>query len=242
VKELQSTRTYLEQGDVAAIESSASNLRDRLLIRVLSHLGCRITESLNIAIDDIDFVTSTVRILHLKIRLELFCPKCTARVAVGHTYCPKCGERVQEAVAKELEHRRQRLIPIDSKTLAMMKEYIDSGGPVIRNGRRLLFGINRHRAWQVVKKCADAAGLPSLTNAETGRKHHVSPHRLRDAFAVHAVKTNDSGDGLRMLQIYLGHQSISTTMGYRKVSSQEQNIWYSRLWETEENDNPKTKT
>ena len=26
----------------------------------------------------------------------------------------------------------------------------------------------------------------------------ISPHRLRDAFAVRAVKTNDSGDGLRL--------------------------------------------
>jgi len=66
----------------------------------------------------------------------------------------------------------------------------------VRDGKRVIFGINRHRAWQVVKECAEKAGLPKLVNLETGRIHNVSPHRLRDAFATHAVKQNDSGDGL----------------------------------------------
>ncbi len=67
--------------------------------------------------------------------------------------------------------------------------------------------------------------------SESGREHNVSPHRLRDAFAVHAVKLDDSGDGLRMLQQHLGHQSIVTTMRYRKVSGEEQKEWYGKLWE-----------
>jgi len=79
----------------------------------------------------------------------------------------------------------------------MLKEYMDRGGLVNRNGQLLIFGINRHRAWQIIKKCGDKAGLPRLANPETGKVHHVSPHRLRDAFAVNAVKHDDSGDGLR---------------------------------------------
>jgi len=65
--------------------------------------------------------------------------------------------------------------------------------------------------------------------------HYVSPHRLRDAFSVHAVKVNDSGDGLRMLQQHLGHQSITTTMRYRKVAGEELKRWYEKLWK-EKND------
>jgi integrase/recombinase XerD len=89
----------------------------------------------------------------------------------------------------------------------MLKEYIERGGPVIRDGKRLIFGINRHRAWQIVKGCAEKAGLPTLVNPETGRVHNVSPHKLRDAFAVYAVKLDDSGDGLRLLQEHLGHRN-----------------------------------
>jgi integrase/recombinase XerD len=49
------------------------------------------------------------------------------------------------------------------------------------------------------------------------------------------VKINDSGDGLRLLQEHLGHQSITTTMQYRKVAGEELSTWYGKLWE-EEND------
>jgi integrase/recombinase XerD len=131
---------------------------------------------------------------------------------------------------KEEEHRRQRIIPIDGQTLAMLKEYIERGGPVLRNDKRLIFGINRHRAWQIVKECAEKAGLPRLVNPETGRIHNVSPHKLRDAFAVHAVKLNDTGDGLRLLQEHLGHQNFNTTAKYRKVSGEEHKDWYDKLW------------
>ena len=133
-------------------------------------------------------------------------------------------------VAKEQEQRRQRVLPIDSQTLDMLKEYIERGGPVIRGGKRLIFGINRHRAWQIVNQCAQRAGLPKLMNPETGKVHNVSPHKLRDAFAVNAVKRDDSGDGLRLLQEHLGHQSFNTTAKYRKVAGEEHREWYDKLW------------
>jgi len=97
-----------------------------------------------------------------------------------------------------------------------------------------LFGINRHRAWQIIKECAELAGLPKLVNPETGKVHSVSPHKLRDAFAVHAAKTNDSGDGLRMLQEHLGHASFNTTAKYRKVAGEEHREWYEKLWSKDE--------
>jgi integrase/recombinase XerD len=137
-------------------------------------------------------------------------------------------------IFKEQEHRRQRVLPIDSQTLEMLKEFIDYGGPIVRDGKRLIFGINRHRAWQIVRECAKRADLPRLVNPETGKTHNVSPHRLRDAFAVHAIKLNDSGDGLRMLQEHLGHQSFNTTAKYRKVAGEEHREWYGRLWKKDE--------
>jgi integrase/recombinase XerD len=129
-----------------------------------------------------------------------------------------------------MEHRRLRTLPIDGDTREMLKDYIDRGGPVSRGARKLLFGINRHQAWRVVRQCAERAGLGFLINPETGRRRGVSPHRLRDAFAVMAVKLDDSGDGLRLLQEHLGHASFNTTARYRKVSGGEHNEWYQRLW------------
>jgi len=131
---------------------------------------------------------------------------------------------------KEQEHRRQRVLPIDNETLCMLKEYIRRGGPVLRGGKRVIFGINRHRGWQIIKECAKRAGLPDLVNPETGRIRGVSPHRLRDAFSVHAMKLDNSGDGLRLLQEHLGHASFDTTAKYRKIAGEEHREWYLKLW------------
>ena len=223
-------KAYLEPTEIERLEKAAEFLRDRLLIRLLFHLGCRISEALGITVGDIDFGHGTVTIQHLKARITLSCPQCEARLSKSHRFCPGCGLEVEKAVSQEKEHQRLRTLPVDEVTLAMLKEYIKRNGPVSRKGKRSLFDVSRHRAWQIIKDCALRARLPQLVNAETGKVHNVSPHRLRDAFAVHAVKLDDSGDGLRMLQEHLGHRSITTTMKYRKISGEEQKEWYERLW------------
>jgi len=224
-------KAYLEPMEIEKLEGAAEYLRDKLLIRLLFHLGCRISEALGITVGDIDFGHGTVTIQHLKARITLSCPGCEARLSKSHRFCPGCGLEVEKAIAQEKEHQRLRTLPVDEATLALLKEYIKRDGPVSRKGKKLLFDVSRHRAWQIVKDCAHRARLPRLLNQETGKVHNVSPHRLRDAFAVHAVKLDDSGDGLRMLQEHLGHRSITTTMRYRKVSGEEQKEWYERLWQ-----------
>jgi integrase/recombinase XerD len=223
-------KAYLELDEVARLEKSPTNLRDRIFIRLLFHLGCRVSEALALEVDDIDFTQSTITIIHLKTRLKLSCTQCGQGVGKSHTFCPKCGGKIEKAQAEQQERHRQRVLPIDSDTLKMLKEYVQRGGPVVKQGKILVFGINRHRGWQIIKECAKRAGLPKLVNPETGKIHNVSPHKLRDAFAVHAVKVNDSGDGLRLLQEHLGHRSFNTTARYRKISGTEHQEWYEKLW------------
>jgi len=223
-------KAYLEPEEITLMEEATTNLRDRLLIRLLFRLGCRISEALALKVEDVAFAEGSVTIQHLKSRVKLSCPKCRARLGRTHRFCPGCGESVETALSQEQQHRRVRTLPLDSETLEMLRDYIRRGGPIFREGRRLIFGINRHRAWQVIRDCARKAGLGKLVNPETGRMHNVSPHRLRDAFAVHAVKLDDSGDGLRLLQEHLGHASFNTTAKYRKVGGQELKEWYQKLW------------
>jgi integrase/recombinase XerD len=225
------TKAYLEPDEIKLLEAATTNLRDKLLIRLLFHLGCRISEAMNLEVKNIDFSEGTLTIEHLKARIRLSCPQCRTRLGKGHTFCPKCGARVEKAVAEERERRRMRTLPVDPETLELLRDYVRRGGPITRKGRQLVFGINRHRAWQIVKEYSDKAGLPRLVNPETGKVHNVSPHRLRDAFAVMAVQRDDSTDGIRMLQEQLGHVSIATTMRYRKVAGQELKQWYQKLWE-----------
>jgi len=225
-------KTYLEPKEVDRIEQAAECLRDKLLVRLLARLGCRVSEALGITVSDIDFDQGTVTIVHLKSRIKLSCPNCKARLSRTSGFCPGCGSMVEQAVIDEREHRRHRVLPVDDDTLAMLNEYITRGGPVGKNGHRLLFGLTREYAWLLVKTCASRAGLDQLVNRETGQVKGISPHRLRDAFATHAIKLDGSSDGLRLLQEHLGHQSIATTMKYRKVSGDEHRDWYQRLWNT----------
>ncbi len=64
-------KTYLELKEVDQIEQAAECLRDKLLVRLLAHLGCRVSEALGITVSDIDFEQGTVtivpRISHIKL-------------------------------------------------------------------------------------------------------------------------------------------------------------------------------
>ncbi len=129
-------KVYLEPAEVTLLEEEATNLRDRILIHMLFHLGCRISEALAITVEDIDLVMGTVTIQHLKTRINLSCPECGTRLGRTHTFCPKCGTKVEQALIQEQEHRRMRTLPLDSETLEMLQDYIRRGGPVSRHGKR----------------------------------------------------------------------------------------------------------
>lgn len=102
------TKTYLEPNEIEQLESVAIYQRDKLLIRLLFRLGCRVSEALGLEVKDIDFGHSTVTIQHLKSRIKLACPKCNARLRKSHAFCPGCGAKVEEAVAKEHQQRKMR--------------------------------------------------------------------------------------------------------------------------------------
>ena len=153
-------KAYLELSDVKLLEDSTTNVRDLLLVRLSFRLGCRISEALSLAVEDIDFERGTVTIEHLKSHVRLACPDCGARLGKCHVFCPKCGKRVEQAIAKALEHRRRRVLPLDKDTLLLLKEFIKGGGPIRKGDRLIIFGINRHRAWQIIRESADKAGLP----------------------------------------------------------------------------------
>jgi integrase/recombinase XerD len=223
-------KTYLDLGDVELMERCADSARDKLLVRLLFRLGCRVSEVLKLKVNDIDYERATITILHLKTRSRLTCPDCKASLARRHRFCPECGKQIGQIINSTREHRRIRILPIDENTLSLLKEYVARNIPVFTDNTRYIFNINRHRAWQIVRDCAKRAGLPNLVNPETGRVRGASPHRLRDAFSVHAMKSDNSGDGLRLLQEHLGHASFNTTAKYRKIAGDEHRSWYDRLW------------
>ena len=223
-------KTYLDPHDVELMGKCAIPVRDKLLIRLLFRLGCRVSEVLNIKVNDIDYEQMTITILHLKTRPKLTCPDCKASLARKHRFCPECCKEIGQIISSERQQRRIRTLPIDENTLILLREHVARNEPVSAGDTWPIFRINRHRAWQIVRDCAQRAGLPNLVNPETGRVRGVSPHRLRDAFSVHAMKLDDSGDALRVLQEHLGHANFNTTAKYRKIAGEEHRDWYNRLW------------
>lgn len=93
-------KAYLEPEEVKMLEDAAENLRDKLLIRTLFHLGCRVSEALALKVEDVDFTQGTVTIIHLKRRVNLSCANCGARLGLSHTYCPKCGVRTDDTARR----------------------------------------------------------------------------------------------------------------------------------------------
>jgi|GEM_PF-2714762 len=146
-------KTYLEPEEVELLEKAATNLRDRLLIRLLFRLGCRISEALALTVKDVDLDRGMVTIQHLKSRIKVSCPQCGARLGKTHTFCPGCGHSVEKALFQEQEHRRIRTLPIDSDTLAMLKDYMPARRPDLQGWQAA------HLRHQPPPRMAGGAGL-----------------------------------------------------------------------------------
>ena len=108
---------------------------------------------------------------------------------------------------------KERLVPLGDEALAWLRRYLADSRPVLLDGRpgdqlfatRRGAGMTRQAFWYRIKKHAAAAGI----------RVDLSPHTLRHAFATHLV---NHGADLRVVQLLLGHSSLSTTQIYTHVA------------------------
>jgi integrase/recombinase XerD len=112
---------------------------------------------------------------------------------------------------------KERLVPLGEEAQHWLERYLRDARPALA-GRRALAPLfleasgeapTRQRFWQLVKRCAAAAGI------DPGK---VSPHGLRHSFATHLL---NHGADLRALQLLLGHSSLSTTQIYTLVAREQ---------------------
>lgn len=140
-----------------------------------------------------------------------------------------CGLRVSELVELQMSQidvgrgvvriwgkgNKERLVPMGIRALEALDQYLAVARPELVSGARTsseaVFvsnrgsGITRQAFWHIVKRYAFQAGITA----------HLSPHTLRHAFATHLV--NHDAD-LRVVQLLLGHSSLSTTQIYTHVA------------------------
>lgn len=108
---------------------------------------------------------------------------------------------------------KTRYLPVGSKAIDALREWMRVRDGIVREGERALFTNNRgsrlsQRAIQ--KRMAEQS-------MRSGIGYHVHPHMLRHSFASHLLES--SGD-LRAIQELLGHSSINTTQVYTQLDFQ----------------------
>lgn len=99
-------KAYLEVDEVEQLEAATTNLRDRLLVRLMFCTGCRVSEVVGLGVHDLDPEAGTVRAVKQKERLRLCCPDCSTHLGRNHQFCPGCGRQLTRA-----ERRLQEVSP-----------------------------------------------------------------------------------------------------------------------------------
>ena len=112
---------------------------------------------------------------------------------------------------RKKKNRYQRIVPVDEKTLLILKEYIKINK--IRTGK--LFHLTDRRVEQIVYKAGCDAGIPKVGTKMT------HPHHFRHSHGVAWIRENPTMEGLRKLQQRFGHASITTTAHYLQYATEE---------------------
>jgi len=128
-----------------------------------------------------------------------------------------CAEGV--VVIRSLKKRgalMYRQVPLPS---ALIEEIVEvharsECGPEYR-----LWTLSRSRAWQLVKQVMAKASIASGP--------HCVPKGLRHGFGIHALR---SGVPINLVQRWLGHASLETTMIYLDALGQEEREMAQRMW------------
>ncbi len=108
---------------------------------------------------------------------------------------------------------KERLVPLGEEAAHWLERYLRSARAELLKGRPSdhLFPtsrsahMTRESFWHLIKRYARRADI----------SQPLSPHTLRHAFATHLV---NHGADLRVVQLLLGHQSLSTTQIYTHVA------------------------
>jgi len=116
---------------------------------------------------------------------------------------------------------KTRIVRISSRALSSIKNYLETKKDT---ESEFLFLSNRSRklskreVQRIVKKYILFAGL----------NPKISCHKLRHTFATHSLQ---KGMDIRLIQRQLGHQKLSTTEKYTKVSDEFLSKEYDKAWE-----------
>ncbi len=111
---------------------------------------------------------------------------------------------------------KERIVPINDLAIKYLKIYVkDYRHKLVKTEQNNYVYLNNHGkkmtrqgVFKMIKK----------RTLETGIKKDVSPHTLRHSIATHML---ENGADLRIIQEFLGHESIGTTQIYTHLTNQK---------------------
>lgn len=106
------------------------------------------------------------------------------------------------------KRNRDRDVMLSPRLLEELRSYWRAcrpAGPGLFPGRSGHGTLTRNAVGLAIRKASRAAGI----------ERHIHPHALRHAFATHLL---EQGTDLRMVQVLLGHASLSSTTRYLHMS------------------------
>ena len=169
VTPIRDLKAYLSLEQVDKIITVATNLRDKLLVRIPWRTGIRVSELIGIKESDIDPENRAVIIKVQKMR-------------------KRDGKAIE----------RRRVIPIDQGTLDMVREYLQWRKQFPYKGD-LLFPISRQRVDQIYWKLGRRAGIKEIGDPAVSKHRKLHPHVLRHSFAIHCAKHGMSVERLQKI-------------------------------------------
>ncbi|MDT8407812.1 MAG: site-specific tyrosine recombinase XerD [Methylococcales bacterium] len=119
---------------------------------------------------------------------------------------------------------KERLVPIGEEALLWISGYLQRIRPLLArpDSTNSLFlsrrgqAMTRQAFWYIIKRYAAASGIHAS----------LSPHGLRHAFATHLV---NHGADLRVVQLLLGHEDLSTTQIYTHIANERLHTLHARF-------------
>jgi len=178
--------------------STAEGVRNRAIVEMLYSCGLRVSELVNLRMQDLFFKENYIRVIGKGDKQRLV-PIGECAISSVESYF-----HIRWEILADAGYRRGKHIEVHTEINRIVSDSNDTLFLNRRGGK-----LTREMIFTIIKRAAASAGITK----------QISPHTFRHSFATHLV---ENGADLRVVQEMLGHESILTTEIYTHVSRE---VW-----------------